>query len=233
MLTANIGGYDAPPRMQTPQTVEAVWVYFTDDLDVFQRCDVPPWQYIAIRGTILERQPRLIAKVPKLTPWAVLHGEARYAVWIDANMEIVAPTFIEEAIAEMNGAPLITSRHPRRNNVYTEAAASFVEAPGKYGPMRPQIRRQVESYLAAGFPGMPLYACGALVWDLHHPLARPLGEAWLGEVQCHTVQDQLSLPYAAWRLQAPVATFSEPQLRRRIGYFGNRWVRIHAHARED
>lgn len=233
IVSANFGGYDEP-RPQTDQwvddDVEIDWWYATD------RTSVPgPWRRYPARPASGE-DPRLYAKQFKCVPWASLSGYERY-VWLDANMEVVSPTFITEALAACAPGPVAAWAHPRRDCVYDEVEASLVEAPAKYGRYADALRAQAVDYLAEGYPAHAgLYACGTVVWDGESTRAYALGLDWLAEIHRTTIQDQVSFPVVARRLGIVPATFPVPQLERprgRRSHYGNRWVAIHPHLRED
>jgi hypothetical protein len=94
-------------------------------------------------------------------------------------------------------------RHPDRDNIYDEAAASQSLAKYEGQP----LLRQVETYGSEGLPNShTLWAGGVIVRDLSRREIRRLGRWWMRETLRWTHQDQLSLPYVLWRLDiAPAA----------------------------
>src|SRR5262249_28832525 len=140
-------------------------------------------------------------------------------IWIDANTEIMSPTFAREAIdALINGFALFA--HPQRRDIYQEAEASLRLAPEKY--RHQPIGAEVEHYMAEGFPRYSgLYACGtvarrrSLTVDL-------VGHEWYDECVRWSYQDQLSFPVVCRRNGVAPGVFRH----RQIGYprwFGNPW----------
>lgn len=236
VVTANFGGFDVP-RGAVEQTVDADWYAFHDEYAL----NWPgPWHPTAIFGW--PDSPRLQAKYHKLTPWRMIEGDYRWIVWLDANMEVHNPRFLEEAIkaADDEGAPVTSWRHPRRRNVWIEAMASARLAK-KYGDAG--LIEQVEAYRGLGFPDdRGLWACGTLVWNLDDERSRvqaeKLGETWLRECERWSIQDQLSLPFTAWALGLKVGTFPVGQIGSMATVDGryritNDWLFIHQHNRED
>lgn len=229
VISACFGGYDNP-RPAVEQTVDCDWLFVSDE----GPAGLPrPWQSMKVQGAY--RHPRMSAKLVKLQPWKfVAHGDV---IWVDANMEITSPTFVADALAAAGGGPLATWRHPQRDCIYAEAAASLRLCPEKYGQL--PLLEQVEHYRNEGYPeGAGLYACGTLVWAAQDTGARALGHAWLYECERWSYQDQLSLPVVATRLGIDVATFPVSQIEARKRdrrnpevppWLENRWLRIHPH----
>lgn len=177
IVSASIGGYDTP-RPQATQDVDVDWWMFTDAAEVPE-----PWTRIAVEdcGAV----PRLTAKVPKMTPWALGLPLARHVVWVDANMEVTCPLFAREAVAAINDGVAVW-RHPERSCIYQEANASLRLAREKYGHL--PIREQVAAYRTEGHPSNGgLYACGTVAWDTSNDGARALGLAWLEECGLWTI----------------------------------------------
>ena len=227
VVTASFGGHDLS-RGAVEQTVDAEWFAFTDDVRSVEAPYPEPWNSVGVVSHDPPANPRMTAKVYKMTPWDVLPAavswarerDYRYIVWLDGSMEVISSRFLEEALTSLgvvtdghySVAPLATWKHPRRDCVYEELEWSFLEAPEKYEPHRKAMETQVAGYERDGFPAHAgLYGAGALVWNLEHPCARELGKAWLEETRRTSIQDQLSLPVVAWRLGVPIATFSHDQ----------------------
>lgn len=220
IITATFGGSD-PLRDQTPQDVPVDWIAVTDDPAM--RSDFWAVQVEHGRGA----HPCMAAKRFKMLP----HVGHRFAIWIDANMEVTSPTFAREALESVRDG-IAVWQHPRRDCVYAEAEASVgAESQGGKYATQP-ILEQAASYRAAGYPEHAgLYACGTVVWDRDDPRARPLGFEWLGECERWTFQDQISLPVVAARMGVRPGVFPYSQIaRRRRGWLENRWLRIHPHS---
>jgi hypothetical protein len=218
VLTACFGGYDTL-RPQAAQDIEVDWMAVVD-----RPLGVPwPWHPYILRPT--DEHPRVGAKFHKLQP--PVHGQAD-VVWIDANTEIISPSFVRRALAARRNG-IAVWRHPQRDCIYAEAEASLRLAPEKYS-VQPLLA-QVESYRAEGHPARAgLYACGTVAWDWSQPAALALGTAWLNECLRWSYQDQLSLPVVLRRAGIKPGIFPAGQIERRgRGPLGNRWQLIHPH----
>lgn len=89
--------------------------------------------------------------------------------------------------------------HPDRSRVAEEAEA--VIRLGKAEAAA--VRQQVAEYRAAGFDTdddpMRALSCNGIIYRAHTPEVCRLNERWAEELARHTIRDQLSLDYAAWR----------------------------------
>lgn len=215
VLTACMGGYD-DLRTQRAQDVDVDWIAVIDDM----RPMPEPWQPVRVPPAEGEH-PRMAAKAYKLQPYAGY----RDVIWIDANAEVLVPTFARQALAARRNG-IAVWEHPRRRCIYAEARASlelrkYIDQP---------IGEQVGTYMAEGHPrNWGLYACGVVAWDWSHEMAHKIGQAWLDECRMWTYQDQLSLPVVCRRLGVRPGTFPLRQIEQAGEGFGNRWVRLHPH----
>jgi Protein of unknown function (DUF616) len=223
VLTACYAGFDTI-RPQAKQDCGVDWVCSTDDPGLEAP---PPWQVVVEPSS---EHPCLAAKRPKMLPWSLVPHER--VIWVDASMQVTAPGFAREALDCIHDG-IALHRHPRRDCVYAEAAASLGSESqgGKYDGLG--IPEQMGHYRAEGHPEHGgLYACGTIVWDTTDLKARTLGEQWLAECERWTVQDQLSFPVVCRQLGITPGVFPLSQLERRYrgpDYLGNRWLRIWPH----
>lgn len=218
ILTACFGGYDTLCP-QAAQDIDVDWVAVVD-----RPMDVPaPWHPFVLGPT--DEHPRMAAKVHKMQP--PVDGRPD-VVWIDANTEIISPSFARRALAARRHGVAVW-RHPQRDCIYAEAEASIRLAPEKYTGQ--PLLAQVESYRSEGHPDRAgLFACGTVAWDWSQPTAVALGAAWLDECRRWSYQDQLSLPVVLRRAGITPGIFPAGQIeRRRRGELGNRWQLIHPH----
>lgn len=221
IVSAAYGSFDTP-RTQCAQDVPVHWLFFTDGPNDAP----PPWTTIRAGPAA---DPRMAAKQFKCLPRV---EDCRYAIWVDANMEITSPSFARESIAAIRDGIAVWD-HPRRDCIFEEADASL-GAEGQHGKYEGMpLLEQVEHYRAGGHPEHGgLFACGTVAWDLHNDRAHELGAAWLAECEKWSPQDQLSFPVVCRRLDITPGVFPLPQLeRRRDRAFGNRWLKIHPHSR--
>lgn len=218
ILTACMGAYD-DLQPQRHQDIEVDWIAVTDDM----RPVPEPWQAVRVPPAEGEH-PRMAAKAYKLLPYAGY----RDVIWIDANAEVLVPTFAGQALAARRNGIAVWS-HPHRRCIYREATASV--RLDKYDGR--QIAEQIVAYKAEGHPAnWGLYACGVVAWDWSNEMAHKLGQAWLDECRLWSYQDQISLPVVCRRLAVRPGTFPLRQLEQAGEGFGNRWIRLHPHRSE-
>ena len=190
IYTAIFGEYDA--LLPQPECPGVDYVCFTDAHDLVAhpnwRVEPRPPRY---------RDPRLSAKWFKMRPDKELRPY-RYTVWIDGCLRITTDSFAERVMAALNASGIALFRHPDRDNIVDEVAASM--------PM-PQydglpLAEQVQHYRHQGYPlDHGLYAAGVLVRDNAARRIRRLNRRWMRENLRWTYQDQLSLPYLLWKLR--------------------------------
>jgi hypothetical protein len=192
VYTAWFGTADAlkPPRIVNP------WVRYICMTD---RKDHPSgWEIHQIKAT---DRPRWLAR------WAKTHRSwlppCDVTIWMDASFELLVDPvpLVREAMA--TNAPIVGFLHPDRKRISEEAEAiiRFGLAPAD------AVRHQVATYQAAGFdkatPQWRLTTTGLLVrWC--SPDVDRFNRDWWHEIQTHTVRDQLSIDYCAWRRRLPI-----------------------------
>jgi len=203
------GGYDRPKPI-AKQSVDCDFVMFTD----FHH---PSWQGMGwdFQPIIkpLAGQERLLAKVPKMSPWSLVVGDGPW-IWVDGHMEIISPTFVEEALDAVESLGQWT--HPDRDCIYTEAW--FSQSLPKYRGM--PLVKQADSYRFDGHPEhWGLWAAGLIVYK--EPQVE-LGNLWVNECHRWSVQDQISEPPTLRILG--LRPESLPYSLR-----DNPWIRIHPH----
>jgi hypothetical protein len=155
--------------------------------------------------------PRLQAKYPKLFPWA--YSDDGPWIWIDGSMEIQSETFAEEALDAVETVGMWT--HPARDCLYQEAAFSTTLPKYQGQP----LAEQADHYVGEGMPRhWGLWAAGLIVYK-HRTL---LTATWMREIEKWGIQDQVSLPYAAW-----VENIRPEPLPYHL--LDNPWVHLHFH----
>lgn len=121
--------------------------------------------------------------------------EADWTLWMDANFTLkVDPNELKRH------GEFVTFRHRDRTRISDEATAII-----RLGKAKPAaIARQLAEYQGAGFdtPAAPQreLSCNGCILRRHTAEVRALNEAWAAEIDRHTLRDQMSLDYAAWRL---------------------------------
>lgn len=186
IITAITDGYDTLKPVLPQTGVDVEWICFTDG--------EPLPDAEAARGWTMVCEPRhgrpanREAKRPKLRPWEYTTAPA--SIWVDASFRVVSDRFATEALALAD--PIAQFTHPWRDCLYDEASASALLPKYKGEP----IIEQARAYRAAGHPEhWGLWAAGVIARQ-HTRQVRKLGEAWAGEVNAWSVQDQISQPYA-------------------------------------
>lgn len=177
LVTAVYDGYDEVRHLPLGLDVEAVCV--TDDPSLM----ADGWRIVYEPRD--GEHPNLAAKRPKMMPWEYVDADS--SIWMDAAFRIVEPTFVEEAIAFAD--PIAQFRHPWRDCIYTETAAS-IPLP-KYAGL--PLSQQAQHYRdEARHPQRwGLWATGCIV-RRHTPEVVEFGKAWFDECARWTYQDQIS-----------------------------------------
>jgi len=180
LLTAIYDDYDElKPYPSQNVDVEAVCV--TDNRSL--ACD--GWRIVYDPSD--EQHPNLAAKRPKMLPWYYLDSDVDASVWIDAAFLVVSETFVDEAVAYAD--PIAQFRHPWRDCIYTETAAS-IPLPKYAGlPLSQQAQHYRDEHRHPKQWG--LWATGCIA-RRHTEEVRAFGEAWLDECERWTYQDQIS-----------------------------------------
>lgn len=168
-------------------------VLFTD----VPACQIPQakhWQIL--RPCWGHINPRRVARYHKINAHLVL-PEADCSIWLDGAYEIL-PNFRprEFCQAVLASRDLAAFEHPLRDCVYQEADACVYWRKGY-----PQLlRRQVQRYREEGYPEHAGLVETGCVCRRHTPQIRQFNERWWQEIEAHSLRDQLSFNYAAWKL---------------------------------
>jgi hypothetical protein len=158
--------------------------------------------------------------------WYKLHPrlacpDVEYTLWIDANQQLKTPEAVQGAINCAGPTGLALHKHPGRECIYDEAAAS-AQMP-KY--QEQSITAQVEAYRDEGHPEKwGLWACGMLA-SVRGPVD-DLFDAWWAENVKWSYQDQISFPVVCRRAGIRPGEFPHNQL-------SSPWFAIGGHNRED
>jgi len=209
LVTAVYGGYDRLRPLPDGHGFD-VAVCVTDDPDL----TVDGW---SMRLVPSREIPILAAKRPKMLPFDFVDTDV--AVWLDANAEVVDPTFREFCLA--TDGDVVAWTHPEGRTCLFQEVAYCAHWP-RYAPF-PMVE-QAAAYRAEGMPErFGLFACGTLVWR-RTDAAVAFGRAWLEEQYRWSIQDQVSFPYLLWRTGIRFGTFPADEL-------NNRWLQWHSHIR--
>ena len=181
IISAIIGGIDQHTEFNHPN------YHFFSDSSLFPRMDLTP---------------RLRAKYFKMCGHQ-LYPTATALIWIDGNMEIKNPKFIEWMVTLMGDADCAFFKHNARNNVQEELdycvdnmSDPYIKA--RYGN-EPMIT-QVQDYVKQGYNPRSggLVCCGLFIRKTTEKVNQAF-DHWFIENVKWSIQDQLSFPYIAWK----------------------------------
>jgi hypothetical protein len=139
--------------------------------------------------------PRVVARWHKVMCHK-LFANSSFTLWHDGSHSLqVNPWVIVDK--ELNGGQIIgTFRHPQRECLYEEVIACI--RLGKDSPLK--LMRQAKRYFEAGYPPRNgLYETACVVRRTCAAVAQ-LNELWWVEIAHGSCRDQVSLPYALWRI---------------------------------
>lgn len=185
VYTAVFGNTD--PLHEPETTAGARFVCFTD-----QPLKSKHWQIVQMEQ---QGAPTRASRVLKLNPH-VLFPEAAASLWMDANFELRTP--LPDLLAQYP-QEIVTFRHRDRQRIVDEAHE--IARIGKAKAIT--VFRQLATYQSEGFDTansrMSELSCNGVVLRRHTPAVAALNEAWTREIEMHTLRDQMSLDYVAWR----------------------------------
>lgn len=152
---------------------------------------IPAWEVRQVAATY---GPRRTARHYKALAHYYL-PDADVTIWVDGNVRLLAPpaALVKQYLGD---ADLAIFAHPDRACLYDEAA--FCAKKGK--DRATVLNRQTARYRAEGMPrkwGLPETRC---VIRRNTERIADLNALWWHELQAHSVRDQVSLPYACWKL---------------------------------
>ena len=146
--------------------------------------------------------PTLRSRAPKILPHKYL-PEFDYSIYIDGNAFFLKdPNNLVKALeAPRFGAGL----HRFRNTIFQE-----LDECNRLGMAAPEVlENQRRAYLNDGCPSdLTLLENNLLLRAHNDPSVIELNEAWWQELNTHAARDQLSLPYAAWKLGFDISSFT-------------------------
>lgn len=124
----------------------------------------------------------------------VTHPDMDWSLWIDANFTLqVDPHSLK------HHGDFVNFVHRDRQRI-TDEAREIVRL-GK--AKADAIARQLATYNNGGFDTnenpMRELSCNGVILRRHTPEVIALNEAWAREIEAHTLRDQMSLDYCAWK----------------------------------
>lgn len=190
VYTAAIGTTETPPapRVRDPQVR---YVCLSDRAEALQS-----WELMHVSAGANPRRTarRLKALSHRLFPTADL------AIWIDASFELHVMPHVLINDMMTTGCMLAGFRHPDRRRIADEAQVVSEQRMAKPD----DVARQLATYQHDGFdtndhPQATLTTTGLFV-RAHTPRVLEFNERWWHEMKAHTLRDQLSIDYCAWKL---------------------------------
>lgn len=163
------------------------------------------------------------SRLPKLKPH-LFFPDYDYSVYIDGNARLERnPT----ELLELLGWPeFAVSEHPFRNNLYdefSECRRMEYDAPDVFD-------KQEKKYRLAGLADpAPLYENNFILRRHNNPKIKNLDDYWFEELSKESKRDQLSLPFACWKLNYLPSTFSQKvktQYFRTSAHYRSLWTRL-------
>ncbi len=122
-------------------------------------------------------------------PW--LWSERDTLVWIDASFTL---TDLPRLLSDAGKAEIAALRHQKRKSCYEEGKE--IVRVGQASSA--DVRRQLDGYRKAGYPGMPL-SISCVIVRQHTAKVQAFNETWAAEIAKHPGDNtQLSLDYSAW-----------------------------------
>ena len=213
VFTALAGSYD---ELQPHPDIPGVdFIAFTD-----RPMESDYW--MVVEAMAESSTPRLAAKWHKIVGGRIFPFYD-YAIWLDANQEIISPTFVDEALADLGPHGFALHKHSFRSDIYDEA--EFSETMPKYAGQ--PIIKQAEHYWDEGLPrDSGLWSCASMARARSDKLDALMND-WWAEILAWSLQDQISLPYVLWKHGITPKAWphtppgSEPDV--------NPWLKIHRH----
>lgn len=188
---------------------KVLYTCITNDYDRLREVDAPGWVKLCFTDN-----PELTSKtwdvVQIENPHPLVHREIkicphRYfdfksALWIDGRTQVNCD--LDNFVDGKTGVWLM--EHPERDCIYQEAIVCADQ--GKDD--RERIRMQMDKYINEGYPEHNgLCATGILYRNGNNQKTRDCMEAWYQEVLYHSVRDQLSFNYIAWKYKLDYEMF--------------------------
>lgn len=211
VYTAIFGGYDA---LLDPAIVEdgVDYVCFTDDPTL--NSDI--WNVVLVSGVY--RDHRRTAKAFKILPH-VWFQNYDFSVWIDGRLHIQGG--ISELVRAVESRSAFACfSHPNRSCAYTEGMICILHGKDRVLP----ICQQMLKYSRQRYPKKSGLFAGGLIVRKHNvkEIIHAM-ELWAEEIDSHSVRDQLSLGFVAWKCGLKIQTFDGD-------LWDNKYFKVKTHA---
>lgn len=188
IYTAIMGDYD---DLTDPMYInsECDYICFTNNAALKSKV----WKIVFVEDSTLSDAG--LARKIKFFPHMYLR-EYSLSIWVDSKF-IIKGDLLEYYFRYGNSSGMLCFLHYERNSIRDEAEACIEYKRGS----RREIIAQLEDYQNNCFPDtVGLFETGCIVREHHLPKIVCLMQLWWDELQRHSIRDQISLPYACWKL---------------------------------
>lgn len=185
VYSANYGGKDTlmDPYINSSWSKDLKFVYFTD-----QEFDSDVWEFVVEKK---HGDANRIAKWYKVNSHEVFPGEI--TLWMDANIRLIGdPTDWVDGWEN-----LMLKRHPKRKDVYEEAAFCIKAGIG----VKEDIEVQIASYKMNEYPAWSGLYKGGVLFRKPTDAITKFNKAWWEQIKRYSARDQLSLAYVLYQQQ--------------------------------
>ncbi|MFN6005934.1 MAG: glycosyltransferase domain-containing protein [Paracoccaceae bacterium] len=202
VYTCVIGDYDPIP-VERPD-IDGVDFFVFSNIDLSGRTD-----WTSIRFAMPEYSATLQNRFVKMHPSLML-PEYDFLVYVDGNVQIVGD--VSTLVSEMAMDPEFVIglyQHPFRGCIYSEGAACIKHSRDWFWKIAKQLRR----YASLNYPlDNGLYEAGVIVSRRSEKTDLFFRAWWLAYLS-GSARDQLSLPFAAWKLSIPIRNLGRSDFR--------------------
>ena len=202
VYTCVIGEYDTIP-VERPGTAGVDFFVFSD-LDLSGLTEWTP-----VRFLMSEYSPTLQNRFVKMHPGLML-PDYDYIVYVDGNVQVIGDisTFVEE-MADSPDFVVGMYEHPFRNCIYSEGAACIKHSRDWFW----RIARQLRRYSMENYPVENGLYEASVILSRRSEEADIFFRAWWLAYLSGSARDQLSLPFAAWRLSVKISNLGRSDFR--------------------
>lgn len=210
VYTCLTGDYDNLDEVRNPE--ENVDYYcFTNNPKLKSKT----WKIVQIKDETLDNS-RLSRKVklagdPTLNKYDV-------AVYTDANIVWQKP--VSQFVKTYHKPGFFTiSKHHCRNSVKEEAAACILENKDS----KESIKKALDYLEEQGFPdNIGLFECTVFIREPSSTTTQEFGNLWFETLKKYSKRDQISFPFAAWKIQLPINAID-------LNVWNNEWFTNKSH----
>ncbi|MFX1383562.1 MAG: glycosyltransferase domain-containing protein [Promethearchaeota archaeon] len=199
IYTAVFGNYDilAEPKIINPKVK---YICFSDE-----KLDCPPWEVIVVKPEF--KDLRLENRKYKILAHKFLNNY-KYSIYLDANYTILCDLsiYVEEWLGDND---IAVQKHPSRNCIYEEAKKCIIAKIDS----RKKIKKQIKKYKKEGYPPDYGLTDNGLIIRKHTEKIKEFNNAWWDEINNHSIRDQISFKYIAYKLKIDYSVIPIPSQR--------------------